>query len=134
MKIYDLLLQEIYAPDTWKQLVCNILLNRTNRTQVEKMREEFFTRWNKPEDLAHATFDEVYPVIKELGFGNRRAHSLINFSMAWITLPHDNWEQIKKFPGMGKYAEESYRIFTLGEINFEPEDKKLIHYLERIKK
>lgn len=131
MKYYDLLLQEIYAPDTWKQLVCNILLNRTNRTQVDSIRDEFFSRWNTPQEMANADPDEMYAVIKNLGFGHRRTQSLIKFSNAWISNPHDNWDQIKKFPGMGKYAEESYRIFTLGETDFEPTDKKLKYYLEK---
>lgn len=126
------LLQEIYAPNTWKQLVCNILLNRTSRTQVDRIRTRLFAKWRTPSMMALANDEEMYRLIKELGFGRQRTRTLIEFSRDWATKKHDNWDQIKKFRGMGRYAHESYRIFTLGETGFVPTDKKLKAYLEQI--
>jgi endonuclease III len=125
------LLQEIYAPNTWKQLVCNILLNRTNRTQVDRIRTRLFAKWRTPSMMALADPEEMYRLIKELGFGRQRTRTLIEFSRDWATKKHDSWDQIKKFRGMGRYAHESYRIFTLGETDFIPTDKKLKAYIER---
>ena len=51
MKIRDIirpLLQEIYQPDGWKMLTCCMLLNLTNRKQVDGIRDELFKRYPTP--------------------------------------------------------------------------------------
>ena len=51
MKIRDIvrpLLQEIYQPDGWKMLTCCMLLNLTNRRQVDVIRDELFKRYPTP--------------------------------------------------------------------------------------
>ena len=45
MKIRDIvrpILQEVYQSDGWKMLVCCIMLNLTNRKQVDRVRHELF--------------------------------------------------------------------------------------------
>ena len=54
MKIRDIvrpLLQEIYQPDGWKMLVCCIMLNLTNRKQVDRVRHKLFKKYPTAKDL-----------------------------------------------------------------------------------
>ena len=62
MKIRDIvrpLLQEIYQPDGWKMLTCCMLLNLTNRRQVDGIRDELFDRYPTPQDMMKADQSEL---------------------------------------------------------------------------
>ena len=67
------LLQEVYQDDPWKMLVCCILLNLTHRRQVDKVRNELFTRYPTAMHMAFAMEDELSEMLKPLGFYNKRA-------------------------------------------------------------
>ena len=56
-KIIRPLLQEIYQDDGWKMLTCCMLLNLTNRKQVDTIRDELFKRYPTPSDMADANHD-----------------------------------------------------------------------------
>ena len=47
-KIIRPLLQEIYQDDGWKMLTCCMLLNLTNRKQVDTIRDELFKKYPTP--------------------------------------------------------------------------------------
>ena len=70
------LLQEIYQSDGWKMLTCCMLLNLTNRKQVDKVREELFKKYPTPKDMMNADESELSELLKPLGLYNRRARSL----------------------------------------------------------
>ena len=62
MKIRDIvrpLLQEIYQPDGWKMLTCCMLLNLTNRRQVDVIRDELFKRYPTPKKMMKANQSEL---------------------------------------------------------------------------
>ena len=61
------LLQEIYK-DPWQMLVCCILLNLTHRRQVDKVREELFTKWPTPEKMMHAKEKNYLSYYNRLAF------------------------------------------------------------------
>ena len=67
------LLQEIYQDDTWKMLVCCMLLNQTNRKQVDTVREELFKTYPTPKDMMKAEHSDLVDIIKPLGLYNTRA-------------------------------------------------------------
>jgi len=106
------LIQEVYHDDTWKILVSCVLLNRTNRMQVDKVRHRLFKRWPDAETMASARRPRITPVIKSLGFGKRRAETLIRMSEDYIS---KEWSDPKELYGLGKYASDAYKIFVLGE-------------------
>ena len=66
-KIIRPLLQEIYLTDPWKMLVCCMLLNLTNRKQVDTVREELFTKYRTPKDMMNADHRELADILKPLG-------------------------------------------------------------------
>ena len=78
------LLQEIYQDDSWKMMVCCILLNLTKRQQVDKVRHELFSKYPTEYEMIEADESELAEILKPLGLYNRRAKTLIKFSWMWI--------------------------------------------------
>lgn len=137
------LLQEIYASDPWKLLVCCILLNQTSRRQVDKLLDDgFFNAYRYPSVLALADAGELSFHLRSLGFQNTRARRLIEMSREWSEVLHESrragyrWpkaETVAAMPGVGDYAEESYRFFVLRDFSrFRSGDKELKAWLRQI--
>lgn len=121
------LLQEIYREHPWRMLVCCILLNCTSRKQVDRVRDELFKRWPDARAMGSANPEEVAEIIALLGFKNKRAKTLIWFSMQWESL---EWMEPEELYGIGKYAQDSWEIFQKGNLNVQPTDGVLNTYLE----
>eukprot|EP00741_Cyanophora_paradoxa_P005729 tig00000940_g5553.t1 len=115
--------------DPYKTLVAALLLNRTRGAQVRAVVWALFERW--PTAAALATADEARsplscPSRHPLGLYNKRARTLVRFAREFLTLP---WTAPSQLHGVGKYAEDSWRIFCRGEWReARPEDHMLTHY------
>jgi methyl-CpG-binding domain protein 4 len=126
-----MMLQEIYLHDPWKMLVGCILLNQTTRTQVDSVREDLFSFWPDPIEMASADPEEIARVIKPLGLYNRRARTLIKFSREWT---EKDWKEPIELHGIGQYAQDSWEIFQKNNYEIQPTDKELIGYLRSLNK
>ncbi len=122
------IIQEEYANDPWKVLVCCILLNQTSNKQVRPLIENFFKKWPNSKSLIWEDDLVISDFIKTTGFQNVKAKRIKNFSSAWESGVRDPF----KFPGIGDYGREAWRIFVTKDISFIPKDKKLKMYLESI--
>ena len=128
MKIRDIvrpLLQEIYQSDGWKMLVCCMLLNLTNRKQVDTIRDELFKKYPTPKDMMNASHRELADILKPLGLYNRRATSLRLMSAGYIS----GFKSVDELYGIGKYAKDSWEIFQNNNTKIKPDDKVLQEYL-----
>ena len=128
MKIRDIvrpLLQEIYQPDGWKMLTCCMLLNLTNRRQVDVIREELFRRYPTPKDMMNADESELAQLLQPLGLYNRRAKSLKKMSEGYVK----GFKSVDELYGIGQYAKDSWEIFQNNNRNINPTDKVLQEYL-----
>ena len=128
MKIRDIvrpLLQEIYQSDGWKMLTCCMLLNLTNRRQVDVIRDELFKRYPTPKDMMNADESELADLLKPLGLYNRRAKSLKKMSEGYVK----GFESVDELYGIGKYAKDSCEIFQNNNRKVKPMDKVLQEYL-----
>ena len=128
MKIRDIvrpLLQEIYQPDGWKMLICCMLLNLTNRRQVDVIRDELFNRYPTPQDMMKANQSELAELLKPLGLYNRRAKSLKKMSEGYV----EGFKSVDELYGIGQYAKDSWEIFQNNNRNVNPTDKVLQEYL-----
>jgi len=121
------LLQERFTKEPWKMLVICILLNKTERHQVEKIFPELFRKYPTPKEMADADESLLSNFIRSLGLGRKRARTLIKFSQEWLTVP---WDHPGELYGIGKYAADSYSIFYLHRRDVRPEDNELINYLK----
>jgi methyl-CpG-binding domain protein 4 len=124
-KIIRPLLQEIYQPDGWKMLTCCMLLNLTNRKQVDTIRDELFSKYPTPKDMMNANQSELAELLKPLGLYNRRAKSLKKMSEGYVK----GFKSVDELYGIGQYAKDSWEIFQNNNRNVNPTDKVLLAYL-----
>ena len=69
-------------------------------------------------------------LLQPIGLHERRSRSLIRFSEEFTT---KDWLYPIELYGIGKYGDDSYRMFCVGEWrNVKPNDSKLILYYEWI--
>ncbi len=121
------MLQEIYLSDPWKMLVCCMLLNLTNRKQVDTIRKQLFDKYKTPQDMMNAKHEELADILKPLGLYNRRANSLRKMSEGYI----NGFNSVDELYGIGQYAKDSWDIFQNSNLNIKPEDKVLQEYLRQ---
>tara|TARA_R100001509_G_scaffold70459_1_gene39219 strand:- start:117 stop:518 length:402 start_codon:yes stop_codon:yes gene_type:complete len=127
-KIRDIirpLLQEIYQDDGWKMLVCCMLVNLTNRKQVDTVRNELFSKYPTPEDMMEAEHSDLVDIIKPLGLYNTRAERLVKMSEGYV----NGFNDVTELYGIGEYAKDSWEIFQLRNRNVKPRDLVLQEYL-----
>jgi|TARA_Y100000356_G_scaffold40184_1_gene31165 methyl-CpG-binding domain protein 4 len=127
-KIRDIirpLLQEIYQDDGWKMLVCCMLVNLTNRKQVDTVRNELFSKYPTPEDMMKAEHSDLVDIIKPLGLYNTRAERLVKMSEGYV----NGFNDVTELYGIGEYAKDSWEIFQLRNRNVKPRDLVLQEYL-----
>ena len=121
------LLQEIYSCDEWKMLVCCMLLNLTNRRQVDTIRDELFDRYKTPYQMRDAEHSELAEILRPLGLYNTRADRLIKMSEGYV----NGFKSVDELYGIGRYARDSWEIFQNNNFNIKPDDKVLQEYLRQ---
>jgi len=120
------LVQEPYFGDEWKILVCCILLNLTTHKQVRKILPRFFERYPSPYSMVVAAEDELKECLQPLGLANKRAKTLIRFSSEYLA---SQWETASELHGCGKYADDAWHIFCVGDWqSIEPKDHALNYF------
>ena len=125
------MLQEDLWPNEWKILVACLLHNLTTRKQVDKVYKHLFNEYPTPESMKKANEEELQTLIRPLGMWRRRAKSLIRFSAEFL---EKDWKNANELYGCGKYADDCYRIFCLGEWeDVVPNDRSLTRYHQWLK-
>ena len=120
------LLQEIYQDDPWKMLVCCILLNLTKRQQVDGIRHELFSKYPTEYEMMEANEDELSKILQPLGLYRKRAKTLIKMSWDWV----NGFQKVTDLYGIGKYGNDSWNIFQIGNPTNHSNDKVLAQYLK----
>ena len=121
------LLQEIYQDDGWKMLVCCMLVNLTNRKQVDTVRDKLFNKYPTPKDMMRAKHSDLVDIIKPLGLYNTRAERLIKMSEGYV----NGFKSVDELYGIGQYAKASSELFQNNNLNIKPNDKVLQEYLRQ---
>lgn len=120
------LIQEDLFPDEFMILAVCVMLNCTQRRQVERMLPAFMARWPTARALSSADPAEVTARVSPLGFGNRRALTLIGLSRDYL---RPGWTDSRVLRGVGEYAGRAHDIFCRGIIGSEPpRDHALVSY------
>ena len=126
------MLQEFMWPDEWKLLVVCMLHNQTSRKQVDKVYQELFYKFPNARSMSKANQESLAKILKPLGLYNRRSKGLIKFSQDFLT---KNWKMPSELYGCGKYADDCYTVFFIGNIrDVNPTDHALNDYVDWIKK
>ncbi|XP_006160717.1 LOW QUALITY PROTEIN: methyl-CpG-binding domain protein 4 [Tupaia chinensis] len=120
------LVQETLFHDPWKLLIATIFLNRTSGKMAIPVLWEFLEKYPSAEVARAADWREVSEILKPLGLYDLRAKTIIRFSDEYLT---KQWRYPIELHGIGKYGNDSYRIFCVNEWKqVHPEDHKLNKY------
>jgi methyl-CpG-binding domain protein 4 len=107
------LLQEYFLPDAWKVFVICMMLNCTQRKQVEKIIFNFFENYPNAETFIagyESDKDQIIEQIRCLGFYNRRADRIYRFSKDLLA---KGLSDPTSLFGVGKYATACYEMMFL---------------------
>ncbi|XP_041859636.1 methyl-CpG-binding domain protein 4 [Melanotaenia boesemani] len=120
------LVQETLFHDPWKLLVATIFLNKTSGKMAIPVLWQFFEHYPSAEVTRKADWKPMSELMKPLGLYELRAKTLIRFSDEYLT---KHWRYPIELHGIGKYGNDSYRIFCVGEWRqVKPEDHMLNKY------
>ncbi|XP_050568749.1 methyl-CpG-binding domain protein 4 [Cygnus atratus] len=120
------LVQETLFHDPWKLLIATIFLNKTSGKMAIPVLWEFLEKYPSPEIARTADWKEMSELLKPLGLYALRAKTIIKFSDEYLT---KQWKYPIELHGIGKYGNDSYRIFCVNEWKeVQPEDHKLTTY------
>ncbi|KAM3617021.1 uncharacterized protein V6R79_001186 [Siganus canaliculatus] len=120
------LVQETLFHDPWKLLVATVFLNKTSGKMAIPVLWQFFERYPSAAVTREADWKPMSELMKPLGLYELRAKTLIRFSDEYI---NKQWRYPIELHGIGKYGNDSYRIFCVEEWRqVTPEDHKLNKY------
>ncbi|XP_072223464.1 methyl-CpG-binding domain protein 4 [Leuresthes tenuis] len=120
------LVQETLFHDPWKLLVAAVFLNKTSGKMAVPVLWQFFERYPSAEVTREASWKPMSDLMKPLGLYELRAKTLIRFSDEYLS---KQWRYPMELHGIGKYGNDSYRIFCAGEWRqVTPEDHMLNKY------
>ncbi|XP_066183216.1 methyl-CpG-binding domain protein 4 [Sylvia atricapilla] len=120
------LIQETLFHDPWKLLIATIFLNKTSGKMAIPVLWEFLKKYPSPEVARTADWKEMSKLLKPLGLYELRAKTIIRFSGEYLSKA---WRYPIELHGIGKYGNDSYRIFCVNEWKeVQPQDHKLNVY------
>jgi methyl-CpG-binding domain protein 4 len=119
------LIQTHYEDNPWRIMISCILLNQTSNVQVRPVIKRFFEIFPTPNSLNESHQNLISSILQPTGFQNVKAKRIVNFTSVWNSGERDP----NKFPGIGPYGRDSWKIFIEGKTDFHPADKKLSAYL-----
>ncbi|XP_042679707.1 methyl-CpG-binding domain protein 4 [Centrocercus urophasianus] len=120
------LVQETLFHDPWKLLIATIFLNKTSGKMAIPVLWEFLRKYPSPEVARTADWKEMSELLRPLGLYALRAKTIIKFSDEYL---HKQWKYPIELHGIGKYGNDSYRIFCVNEWKeVQPQDHKLSVY------
>ncbi|XP_064606551.1 LOW QUALITY PROTEIN: methyl-CpG-binding domain protein 4-like [Liolophura sinensis] len=120
------LVQESLFMILGKLLVATVFLNKTTGKAALPILWDFFKKWPTAEATRKANWQEIADLIQPLGLQQKRAKMLIRFSDDFLT---KDWRYPIELHGIGKYGNDSYRIFCINEWkHVKPSDHKLNLY------
>ena len=97
---------ELRFQNPFQLLVAVILSAQCTDKRVNMVTPALFQRFPTPEDLASATFDEVYPFVKSISYPNAKARHLIAMARMLVSdygsvVPSDI-DALMRMPGVGR--------------------------------
>ena len=130
------LLQEFYAHDTWRLLVCCILMSRVSSGKVKhQCISGFFEKYPTPTDFIHAKSEDCQNLLYPLGLFENRIKSLIALTERYLSQPEFDvaLKGENKIYGIGQFGIESYYIFCKSMMDIRPKDATLASYIKCMK-
>lgn len=125
------LVQETLFHDAWKLLIATIFLNKTGGSNAIPTLWKFFDKCPSAEIACETSKPDIVEILEPLGLQNVRTNLIQQFSMDYI---NKDWTYPCELTGIGKYGNDSYRIFCVNEWHsVAPDDHKLNLYWDWLK-
>ena len=97
---------ELHYDSPFHLLIAVILSAQCTDKRVNMYTPEIFRRFPKPEDLASASFEEVYGLIRSISFPNNKAKHLIGMAKMLVedfdSIVPSEPDELEKLPGVGR--------------------------------
>ena len=89
------------------ELVCAVSLSaQTTDKRVNEITPRLFDKYPTPLSMSKAKFEEVYEIVKPLGFANNKANNLINMSKVLLEkydgVVPSTLKELEVLPGVGR--------------------------------
>ncbi|XP_025209005.1 methyl-CpG-binding domain protein 4-like [Melanaphis sacchari] len=120
------LIQEDLFHNPWQLLIATIFLTKvTAKLAIPKI-HEFLLKWPTPEDVINANPQDLLCSVENLGLENTRVKTIKRFTADFLS---KNWKYPIELYGIGKYGNDSYRLFCVNEWRIvQPDDILLSKY------
>lgn len=97
---------ELHYDSPFHLLIAVILSAQCTDKRVNMHTPQIFTRFPEPSDLAEASFEDVYELIRSISFPNNKAKHLIGMARKLVSdfggvVPSET-EQLETLPGVGR--------------------------------
>ena len=97
---------ELHYDSPFHLLIAVILSAQCTDKRVNMHTPQIFTRFPEPSDLASASFEEVYELIKSISFPNNKARHLIGMAKKLVedfgSIVPSETSQLEPLPGVGR--------------------------------
>ena len=121
----ELMVQQ-QVKSVWQHMVGVICLNLTDRKQVKQVLPKLFEKYDTPIKFIRGNSNTQMKMLKPLGMVNVRLKRLKQMSIDFLTW---DYKDAKDLYGIGKYGDDSYKIFYKNETPKNVQDKELKKYL-----
>lgn len=122
---YQLIQEDLYH-DPWQLLIATICLQKTQGRSVRNVIAKFFSKFPSPEHLLRAEPADIAELLLPLGLQNKKAKIMLKFTDEFL---NKSWRYPIELHGIGKYGNDSYRIFCRNEWKrVKPKDHMLEKY------
>ncbi|XP_031330374.1 methyl-CpG-binding domain protein 4-like isoform X2 [Photinus pyralis] len=119
------LVEESLYRNPWSLLVATIFLNKTSCMAAKPNLDAFLEDFRNPHEVIGRRPSDLEPYFVNIGLPKRRAHQVWRMSHDYV---HKEWRHVRELYGIGKYGDDAYRIFVLGDLDVEPTDRFLRVY------
>ncbi len=97
---------ELFYGSPYELLVAVILSAQCTDKRVNMTTPAFFERFPRPQELASAEQEDVFPYIKSISYPNNKAKNLVGMARTLVSdfagVVPDNIEDLQKLPGVGR--------------------------------
>ena len=125
----DELMVQQQVKSVWQHMVGVMCLNLTYRKQVKKLLPKLFKRYPNATAYIRGRYKTQEKMLRPLGMSTVRAKRIRLMSIDFLSW---NRKDARTLHGIGKYGNDSYRIFYKNEIPKDVQDKELKRYINEL--
>ncbi|XP_019875178.2 methyl-CpG-binding domain protein 4 [Aethina tumida] len=120
------LVEEEFYHNPWGLLVATIFLNKTSCTLAKPFLDQFLKDYPDPRAVLKSKPEDLERYFHTIGL-RKRSVQIWKMSRDFV---HKKWRRVRDLHGIGRYGEDAFRMFVLGDFTEVPKDRFLKIYRE----